>query len=283
MIKYINAMQEDWDYLIVLDACRYDYFALAYKEFLSGDLKKVASIGSATIEWCLKSFTKYYPDVVYVSANPYINSIREISGFKAYDHFYKVIDVWRLCWDENLGTVHPKNVNKFARIAVNTYKDKRIIIHYLQPHAPYIGYEKVIGNFGFPKPQTSSGRVLLGVKGYKYGTFTENFIRLLSTFVRYSLLTDEFFWNILKLLNLPPYSPMDAARRVLGKNGLRTAYYHNLTLVLRYVSVLLNELSGKVVITSDHGELLGEEGRYSHVSGSSHPKLREVPWLVAKE
>lgn len=273
-------MQEDWNYLIVLDACRYDYFAAIYKDFLSGALEKVISLGTTTIEWCRKNFTKHYDDVVYVSANPYINSIQEIKGFKANSHFFKVIDVWRLCWNEKLGTVHPKDVNKFAKIAVNTYKDKHVIVHYLQPHAPYIGYEKIIGNGGFPKPEISSGKVLQHVNKYKYGSFTESFIKTLSTLARYGKFTDEFIWNTLNVLNLPPYSPMDAARRVLGKDGLRIAYCHNLTLVLKYVSRLLNELSGKVIITSDHGELLGEEGKYSHTSRSFHPKLIEVPWLV---
>jgi len=32
-------------------------------------------------------------------------------------------------------------------------------------------------------------------------------------------------------------------------------------------------------VTSDHGELLGEDGLYAH-SRINHPELREVPWLV---
>ena len=35
--------------------------------------------------------------------------------------------------------------------------------------------------------------------------------------------------------------------------------------------------SAKVIITADHGELLGEEGLFSH--GIDHPLVRIVPWL----
>ena len=64
--KVLNVMEEKWDYLIILDACRYDYFESLYKEFFDGDLEKRISLGSNTIEWCLESFKGYYPDVIYI-------------------------------------------------------------------------------------------------------------------------------------------------------------------------------------------------------------------------
>lgn len=75
-----------------------------------------------------------------ISANPYINSKTEVKGFNARKHFYKIIDVWDSGWNDELGTVPPENVN---RIALNIIKQfahvqKRFIIHYLQPHFPYI-------------------------------------------------------------------------------------------------------------------------------------------------
>jgi len=276
-------MEQSWDYLIVLDACRYDFFNLIYSKYLNGNLQKVYSLGSSTIEWCIRNFTGRYNDVVYISANPYINSFRKVNGFKASDHFHKVVDVWKLFWNEKLGTVHPKDINNVAKIIVQTYKHYRFIIHYLQPHAPYIGYEKIIPNPGFPRPNINLREPLLHyVKGYRYGFLARNIIRLLSKLVRNNILSDENFWNILTMLRLPPYSPMDAARRALGKNGLRIAYYHNLMLVLKYVSKLVDQLSGKIIVTSDHGELLGEDGMYSHASGRVHPKLLEIPWFVVK-
>jgi len=54
--KVLNVMEEEWDYLIILDACRYDYFESLYKEFFDGELEKRVSLGSDTLKWCLESF-----------------------------------------------------------------------------------------------------------------------------------------------------------------------------------------------------------------------------------
>ena len=107
---------------------------------MHGELKKAVSVGSSTTEWCKGSFKKRYDDVVYISANPHINSKFEVKGFNAKDHFFRVIDVWKWGWNEGLGTVHPKKVNEAVQTFKDNYSDKRFIIHYLQPHEPYIGY-----------------------------------------------------------------------------------------------------------------------------------------------
>ena len=74
-------------------------------------------------------------------------------------------------------------------------------------------------------------------------------------------------------------TPMDAVRRKYGVNGLRKAYAVNLELVLEQVVELVKYLSGKIVITSDHGELLGERRCFTHTPGSNSRYLLEVPWL----
>jgi len=62
-----------------------------------------------------------------------------------------------------------------------------------------------------------------------------------------------------------------------GVAGVRNAYRENLELVLNYVKQLVAEIpSGKIIITADHGEWLGEDGRYGHA-------LMEVPWLEIKK
>ena len=78
---------------------------------------------------------------------------------------------------------------------------------------------------------------------------------------------------------------MDAIRRKYGVNGLRKAYRENLRIVLEHVAELCDELlrhkpSARIVIASDHGELLGENGKYSH--GIKDPYTLEVPWLRVK-
>lgn len=62
-----------------------------------------------------------------------------------------------------------------------------------------------------------------------------------------------------------------------GENRLRNSYRNNLKIVLNEVSKLAKRLPGKIIISADHGEMLGEGGLYSH--NSHHPLLKEVPWL----
>ena len=77
----VNVIQEQWDYLIVLDACRYDYFKEFYQHYLPGVLSKRISVGSSTPEWRDKSFPGFYEGLSYVSTNPFINGITSIKNF----------------------------------------------------------------------------------------------------------------------------------------------------------------------------------------------------------
>ena len=67
---------------------------------------------------------------------------------------------------------------------------------------------------------------------------------------------------------------------------LERQYEKNLRIVLECVQELLDYLQGKIVVTADHGELLGENGQFFHpgfenrqFEESRHKKLIEIPWL----
>ena len=131
-----NVLEEVWDCLIILDAARFDFFRDVYKNYLGGDLKKAVSPATTTMMWLNNVFKDFYDDIVYVSANPYINSRIEVTdqyGFK-FDgkrHFFKVIDVWKFGWSERLGSVPPNSVNdaifrikkKYRRILKNPLEE----------------------------------------------------------------------------------------------------------------------------------------------------------------
>jgi hypothetical protein len=48
--------------------------------------------------------------------------------------------------------------------------------------------------------------------------------------------------------------------------------------VLDSVKTLLRSVDGSVVITADHGNLLGEFGLYGHPDYVPAPALKRVPW-----
>jgi hypothetical protein len=85
------------------------------------------------------------------------------------------------------------------------------------------------------------------------------------------------------------YVPPDTVRKrltILGipRSRVVNAYYANLVLVLGYVKELIDYAVNEgvdydeVVVTSDHGEMLGELGLYLHQEYDL-PQLTIVPWL----
>jgi len=129
----ISVIDQDWDTLLVLDACRYDYFEAVYDNFFGGELRKIKSKGSHTEEWLEENFPGKYDDIVYISANPK-TKISQIEG-----NFFKVYRLYKERWNNNYNTVLPSMVTKKTIQIREKYPNKRIISHFIQPHAPYIG------------------------------------------------------------------------------------------------------------------------------------------------
>ncbi len=138
-IKGVKIMEEKWDYLIILDASRYDYFK-EYNYIINGQLQKKLSLASCTYEWLEKNFANnYFHDTVYITANPRIHT----GWFKKWilkneSPFYHVEDIWKYAWSDESGTVTPNSMTKCSVKLIKKYHNKRIIFHYLQPHPPYI-------------------------------------------------------------------------------------------------------------------------------------------------
>jgi len=64
------------------------------------------------------------------------------------------------------------------------------------------------------------------------------------------------------------------------------AYNENLHVVLSHIENLLEELEGKTIVTSDHGNMIGERGdpvpirEYGHPRWTYTEELVTVPWLI---
>jgi len=144
-MSQLQKLKEPWSNLIILDACRFDFFEKQYKKHLTGKLEKVTSPASCTEFWLPSCWGEHY-DVTYVSGTPYVNSGGvPINKFVAKRHFKKIIDVWKLGWDDTLETIMPDAVSKAA---LEQTERQNLIIHYMQPHWPYIGETKVWAGSG---------------------------------------------------------------------------------------------------------------------------------------
>ncbi len=265
--------EEDWDVAIILDACRYDSFESHYQEYLDGGSLEKRTGGSCTTHWLRKVFRKKYPEIVYVSGNPWVNSITSWNGFEPSSKFGKILDVWKEGWDEEKETIPPEEVTKKAIEAVKNHPKKRVIIHYLQPHYPYLSrkvpsdvqmhFDGIEGRDGRSKDKFS-----------KFSDFiSERLERILGR---------ETFWKFRDYLDIRTDYIEEYLWRTFNGEELEELYKQNLERVLGEVETLLDHLEGKIVVTSDHGEALGENGDFFHPYGTKNPAVREVPYWETK-
>ncbi len=266
-----HIMRFNWDNLIILDACRYDVFEIVYKKYLRGKLKKVLSPASDTQGWLKALFgNKRLTNVVYVSAHPYVNSKGIAAGskdaFNAVGHFYKIIDVWDYGWDRKYNTVPPLVMNEAVLQVKKEFPGKKIIAHYLQPHTPYL-------TLGYIPPAWNSSLK----KDLSYQSITK--LRALLGRLASRVLGPVTTIKIRKKLGLADFQYIEIIAKKYGQEGLREIYRREVENVLKHIAKLVKKLPGKTVITSDHGELLGEDGFYGHIFDYSHPALLEVPWF----
>jgi hypothetical protein len=130
----IDAFDEDWDTLIILDACRYDMFEQV--NHIDGDLIAQISKGSATAEWLKANLDgRDLRDTVYVTANPQLERNRDCLDIT----LHETINVWLdEGWDGETGTVRAETMTEAAFDAVDRFPHKRLIVHYMQPHYPFV-------------------------------------------------------------------------------------------------------------------------------------------------
>lgn len=237
----LDVTEEEWDTLVILDGCRYDLFERVND--IDGRLESRRSSGSESWEYLRRNFQgRELHDTVYVTANPHAPKLDE-------GVFYKEINVLDELWDEKLRTVTPEDMTRKAIQVHQRYPNKRVVVHYMQPHFPFIGdIGREISHTGISGSQTDeeaegSTHVWYGLRDNKIDTSEER---------------------------------------------VYEAYRENLELTLPSVGNLIDETDGLVVVTADHGNLVGERTGPIPVKGYGHPRgfyadgLVTVPWLVVQ-
>lgn len=243
--KSLDIFDEDWDTLVILDACRYDMFEAV--NHIDGLLTARTSKASATTQWLQANIAgRDLRDTVYVTANPQYERNRESLDA----NFHRVINVWLdHGWDHETGTVRAETVTAAAIDAHKQHPNKRVIVHYMQPHYPFVDSET-----RFDKRHLST------INGADDDADGEN------------------VWN----------------KKFLGQidascDELWSMYLENLEYVLEHVEDLISGISGKIIITSDHGNYVGERAspipirEYGHPRGLYDEEVVQVPWLESEQ
>lgn len=238
--KLIHEFIEKGDFMIIiLDSCRYDYFREEVGEFLEGELKTVYTSATATMGYIQTIWDGNYEDMTYITglSAPTDHAFkRKGRGYRPSEHIGEFIHVWNDCNQKELGAVLPEVMTQRAL----EHHENRSVVHYVQPHAPYIG------DYRLRKEDAKT----------EWGESLQDIYEKIGRY--------------------------DPDKKVISDEQLRKAYRSNLRRCLNAVRELVTRVDVPVVVTADHGEMLGEGGRYIH-GGRPSQQLCKLPWFVVDD
>ncbi|WP_101297446.1 alkaline phosphatase family protein [Halegenticoccus soli] len=143
--------EREWDLLVILDACRVDLLRAVEGEyaFVDGALGTLDSVGSMSAEWLEKTFAPEYADemrrTAYVTGNPFTERVGlDPNDFAALD------EVWAYAWDEEARTIRPRPLTDRTIARCRGERPDRVIVHYMQPHAPFLSDPSLGTDLGTP-------------------------------------------------------------------------------------------------------------------------------------
>lgn len=127
----VDIFSQEWDNLIILDACRVDaYVDHALPRLPAGQFETRESRGACTPEFIRGNFSdRKIHDTVYVTGSSWIFKI----GYEINAELFAVVDA-KNDLDENQEYQLEK-----ALTANEKHPNKRLIIHFIPPHHPFIG------------------------------------------------------------------------------------------------------------------------------------------------
>lgn len=238
-----RAIDYDWDILIVLDGCRYDSFLEANADggYLEGVTKRHYSAGSSSHEWLEANFgERSHTGIAVSTANPHYHQSLRSDTFAVVDH------VWAdERWDDDLGTVRAETVADSARQMAAQHPHKRLVVHFMQPHYPFV-----------PRALGGGGRALRGRAAADGGQRKERCVWARA-------LTGDVDWDDVE-------------------DGYRANLDYVLGVVSDLVADVDTEQ--KIVVTADHGNAINERywgiPLVGHPANVPHHSLRLVPWHV---
>lgn len=233
----------EWDVLILLDACRYDLMGEVASEYeWIDDVGEHTSVASMSYEFIEKSFVDEYADEMQETALVSANPFTQ--EFPLGQKFAYLDEVWRHSWDSDLGIVLADTVVDAAIHAWRRRGDhgaNRMIVWMMQPHVPFVNHPDICKGYDGDEVGQWGGP---DASRDDYSPWEQ---------VQFGMLDEEVVWE---------------------------AYRDNLRYALNSVETLRTSITAdQVVISSDHGNCVGEFGLYGHPPYTPIDALHRVPWV----
>lgn len=132
-----GVLEKDWDNLIVLDACRYDMYQEVF-----GESDKRISLGSHSAEFLQRNFGDgVFDDIVYVNTNVHFTDPKMEEHIGKSGIFHTKFDAYNREEGKLTKESLVDNAVDEAITAEKLFPNKRKIIHFMQPHRPFLGSE----------------------------------------------------------------------------------------------------------------------------------------------
>lgn len=149
-----NIFERDWDALVVLDACRVDALRTVTPEYeFLTDINSTTSVGSTSREWIAQTFRGRYTDQIqqtaYVTANAFGKRVIQERNLPAKrapvdwdvvqpSEFLLLDHAWEHQPNDGYHHMLSEHLTDRAITVGRELNPPKLIIHYLQPHVPYI-------------------------------------------------------------------------------------------------------------------------------------------------
>lgn len=255
-----NVFEQDWDILILLDTCRVDALRQVANEYdFLDNIEEMWSVGSTSKEWVEQTFTQKYADKIantaYITGNPFSNTLLNERERSEYGSTHST---WldRANW-----------VNKMIKDdTVNAES-----LGHLEPLWGTTGSDAPFEESQHPKSLTDY--TIRAARSGDYDRIISHYMQPHSPYFSSSTSYDELAEH-----EKAPFRVLKRGEREENQK-VWNAYVDNLRYALDHVEVLLENVDATVVISADHGELLGDHRMYYHMPGNFHPKLKKVPWV----
>ncbi|QIB74229.1 hypothetical protein G3I44_07925 [Halogeometricum borinquense] len=266
--------EREWDLLIVLDACRLDLLQSVEEEFRFLDHPgSMTSTASSTTGWVERSFDTQYEqklaETAYVTGNP--NSIR------AFPHEFPETCECGASLKPSYQAVYHEGRETCPSCGTQIQGERQVPVKVLQE----VWRDSWDNSLGTIQPRPITNAAITTGRETDVDSMIVHYMQPHHPFIpapeldqgSYIAPNDEerqkqsrTIWEQLRM--------GDVDKEVVWRE-----YRNNLRHVLEDVELLLENIDGDVaVITSDHGNAIGEYGIYGHPPGTPIDSIVTVPW-----
>ncbi len=242
-----TVFDREWDVLVLLDACRVDLMADVAPEYEwlpsseAVEAGAIDSVAGSSKEWMRRTFDPERTDPAELSRTAYVTGNPFSAEVLGDDHPLGLLDeVWRYAWDDDLGSIRPEPITDRTIDARRSGEFDRVVVHCMQPHVPFLDRPDL--HAGYRPEEWGSPDSVVDA--------------------------DETGLNVWGRVR-------DGD---LERDEVWAAYADNLRLGLDAVDALRHNVDGTLVVSSDHGNALGELGIWGHPD-KPVSSVRRVPWI----